>query len=173
MGGESVYLDAMHAIIKHAFDPATPPFRTAIINISGGASLTPAPQFEALMRTMIAGVGADGNPDPDGKRVLFVVAAGNATPRDGKGHPAQCAQDFSVASISAPNRYRNLPAQLSSGTSYATPHVSGLTARLLEKDPTLTPVQLERMLKESPSIVLGLAVPVDAPPPPDRRRSLR
>ncbi|HEY4641196.1 MAG TPA: hypothetical protein VII75_07610, partial [Thermoanaerobaculia bacterium] len=34
-----------------------------------------------------------------------------------------------------------------------------------------TPPQLEQMLKASPSIVLGLPVPVDAPPAPPRRRS--
>ena len=73
--------------------------------------------------------------------------------------------------FTAPNRYRYLPVLTNSGTSYATPYVSGMAARLLELDPTLTPVQLEEKLKQSPSIVLGLPVPVDAPPEPPRRRA--
>lgn len=216
-GNEALWIKAMKAVIKHAYSADAPPFQTAIVNISGGVALSPQPQFEALMRTMIGGVDPDGNPDPNGKRFLFVVAAGNATPFQ-NGKPIQCAADYSViispgylgrdidglvtvggidrmnglwsgscfgyavdvlapaeemfvASISAPNRYRYLPADQISGTSYATPYVSGMAARLLEKDPTLTPPQLEQLLKASPSIVLGLPVPVDAPPSPPRRRS--
>jgi subtilisin family serine protease len=219
IGDEKVWIKAMHAILQHAYAPDTPPFRTAIINISGGVALQPAPAFEALMRTMISGADADGNPDPNGKRFLFCVAAGNAAPLN-KGLPAQCAPDYSVilspgylgdsidglitvggldqtnglwwgscfssavdvlapaadmfvASISGKDRYRYLPAELSSGTSYATPYVSGLAARLLEKDPSLTPAQLEQQLKDSRSIARGLPVPVDAPAPPSRRRALR
>jgi subtilisin family serine protease len=41
----------------------------------------------------------------------------------------------------------------SSGTSYATPFVSGIAARMLEDDPTLTPVELERRIKASGSFV--------------------
>jgi subtilisin family serine protease len=219
-GTEALWIKAMHAIITHAYAEGTPPFQTAIINISGGLATNPMPQFESLMRTMILGVDANGNPDPNGKKFLFVVAAGNATPFNTDGKPIQCAADYSVilspgylgrdtdglvtvggidrmnglwsgscfgyavdvlapaddvlvASISAPNRYRYLPAELNSGTSYATPYVSGMAARMLERDPTLTPVQLEEKLKQSPSIVLGLPVPVDAPPEPQRRRALR
>jgi len=219
-GDEPIWVKAMHEIIKHAYAADTPPFHTAIINISGGIAFKPAPQFEALMRTMILGVDVDGNPDPNGKRFLFVVAAGNAVPLKADGKPQQCGPDYSVifspgylgrdtdglvtvgaidrtnslwagscygyavdvlapgddlfvASISAPSRYRYLPVLTNSGTSYATPYVSGMAARMLELDPTLTPVQLEERLKQSPSIVLGLPVPVDAPPEPPRRRAQR
>ena len=83
------------------------------------------------------------------------------------------AEEVFVASISAKNRYRYIPNDVISGTSYATPYVSGMAARLLELDPTLTPAQLEERLEDSPSIVRGLPVPVDVAPGPPRRRALR
>jgi len=81
------YLDGLNAIIKNAFDPNTPPFRTAIINISGWVleklSSMPDPNpvtyatVERKMREMIDGVDAHGHPDANGKRFLFVVAGNN------------------------------------------------------------------------------------------------
>ena len=70
------------AIIKHAFDPATPQFKTGIINMSFVPNLASAndpkfPLFEKKMREMIGGVDANGNPDPNGKRFLFTTTAGN------------------------------------------------------------------------------------------------
>jgi len=82
------YLDGLDDVIHHAWDPKSPNFRTAIVNISGwvlerltGASASqPVVSYAAVekkIRDMIGGVDANGNPDPNGKRFLFVVAANN------------------------------------------------------------------------------------------------
>jgi subtilisin family serine protease len=81
------YLEGLKAIIRHAYDPNTPQFRTAVVNISGWvleklASMPdPAPvpysAVERKIREMVAGVDAQGRPDPNGKRFLFVVAGNN------------------------------------------------------------------------------------------------
>jgi subtilisin family serine protease len=82
------YLAGLNAIIRHAFDPASPQFHTAVVNISGwvlerlATSRDPHPVpyavVERKIRTMIGGVDRNGNPDPNGKRFFF-VAAGNNT----------------------------------------------------------------------------------------------
>ena len=81
------YLDGLNAIIKHAFDPATPQFQTAIVNISGWVlerlqgdtekSAVPFAVVDKKIREMVAGVDAAGRPDPNGKKFLFVVAGNN------------------------------------------------------------------------------------------------
>jgi subtilisin family serine protease len=84
------YLDGLNAIIHHAWDPSTPAFRTAVVNISGwvlerlsGTSASPSrpavayAAVEQKMRAMIGGVDVNGRPDPNGRRFLFVVAANN------------------------------------------------------------------------------------------------
>ena len=81
------YLDGLNAIIHNAYDPATPPFHTAVVNISGWVleRLVNMPDFapvpfaavERKMREMVNGVDARGRPDADGKRFLFVVAGNN------------------------------------------------------------------------------------------------
>ena len=81
------YLDGLNAIISHAWSPGAPPFRTAIVNISGwvleqingGLDARPVPfaAVEQKILDMVGGVDASGRPDPDGKRFLFVVAANN------------------------------------------------------------------------------------------------
>jgi subtilisin family serine protease len=83
------YLDGLDAIIRHAWDPASPNFRTAVVNISGWVlerltatsnSVRPVVTYATLekkMRDMIAGVDANGRPDANGKRFFFVVAANN------------------------------------------------------------------------------------------------
>jgi subtilisin family serine protease len=81
------YLEGLNDIIRHAWDPATPQFQTAVVNISGwvlekleanpdNAPVTFA-TVERKIRDMIGGVDALGNPDPNGKRFLFVVAGNN------------------------------------------------------------------------------------------------
>ncbi|HWW59972.1 MAG TPA: S8 family serine peptidase [Thermoanaerobaculia bacterium] len=83
------YLDGLDTIISHAWKPATPRFHTAIVNISGwvlerltSLSSDPLPvvSFNAVeqkMRDMIHGVDAQGRPDRNGRRFLFVVAGNN------------------------------------------------------------------------------------------------
>ncbi len=80
------YLDGLNTIIRHAWDPATPPFHTAVVNISGWVleklasisdpSPVPFSVVERKIRDMINGVDAQGRPNPNGKR-FFVVVAGN------------------------------------------------------------------------------------------------
>ena len=81
------YLDGLNAIIKHAWDPATPQFHTAVVNISGWVleklnglhdnAPVPFAAVEKKVREMVGGVDANGNPDPNGKQFLFVVAGNN------------------------------------------------------------------------------------------------
>jgi subtilisin family serine protease len=87
------WLVVFNDVIKKAWDPSTPDVKTAIINMSaqlGGypaAGDLPYSQPEQKIRDMVGGVDRNGNPDPNGKRFLFVVAAGNTGPLrfDGKG----------------------------------------------------------------------------------------
>lgn len=83
-------------IIAHAWAPTTPPFNTAIINMSFSPSLASRndPKFAAFekkMREMIGGVDRNGAPDPGGKRFLFVSVAGNYVDNPGN----QCNADRS------------------------------------------------------------------------------
>lgn len=81
------YLDGLNGIIAHAWDPSTPPFRTAVVNISGwvleklASNHDPNPVtfavVERKIRDMINGVDALGRRDSNGKRFLFVVAGNN------------------------------------------------------------------------------------------------
>lgn len=81
------YLEGLDAIVRHAWDPASPNVRTAVVNISGWVlerlnsgdrgSVVTYTALERKMREMIDGVDAQGRPDPNGKRFLFVVAANN------------------------------------------------------------------------------------------------
>ena len=65
------------------------------------------------------------------------------------------AENLLVASISGHNRYRGFEKSadgmfvedFTSGTSYAAPYVSAIAARMLENDPTLTPIEIERRMK--------------------------
>ena len=81
------YLEGLEAIVRHAWDPTSPNVRTAVVNISGWVlerlNGTYAPHVvsytavQQKMRDMISGVDAQGRPDAEGKRFLFVVAANN------------------------------------------------------------------------------------------------
>ena len=80
------YIDGLNAIIRNAWSPTTPAFRTAVVNISGWVldKLTPSTPdpvpysaVEKKMKEMVGGVDANGNPDPNGRRFLFVVAGNN------------------------------------------------------------------------------------------------
>jgi subtilisin family serine protease len=205
----NLWIKTFEEIIRHAFDPGTPQFKTGIINMSFSVNYAsrndPAfPLFEKKMREMIAGVDQNGNADPAGKRFLFVTIAGNHidgagdqcdTSRNPNLYPAvlggfidglitvggidesnhlwdrSCrgdsvdilapAADMLVASISGRDHYvsgRFSPGEYprNSGTSYAAPYVAGLAALLLEKDPNLTPVDLERIIKSTASRVVNL-----------------
>lgn len=198
------WLGTLDAIIRNAWDPATPPFRTAIVNMSFAVNRASVhdpgfPRFEKKMREMIGGVDRDGKPDPEGKRFLFVTAAGNYA----SGSADQCdsnmasdlfpgvlgssidglitvggtdgtdqlwdrscrgdavdvlapATDVFVASISGHDHYRSDQVPyggypLNEGTSFAAPYVSGIAALLLEKNPDLTPAELENLIKTTGS----------------------
>ncbi len=65
--------------------------------------------------------------------------------------PDVSAPGVDIISTYPGNRYAYM-----SGTSMATPHVSGIVALMLEKNPTLTPTQVKQTL-ESTSIDLGFA----------------
>ena len=81
------YLAGLDDIIHHAWDPKSPQFRTAVVNISGWMleelitdpepNRVPFAAVEKKMREMIGGVDRNGRPDPNGRRFLFVVAANN------------------------------------------------------------------------------------------------
>jgi subtilisin family serine protease len=81
------YLDGLNDVIRHAWDPSTPQFHTAVVNVSGwmlerlNANRDDAPvtfaAVERKIRDMIGGVDAMGHPDANGKRFLFVVAGNN------------------------------------------------------------------------------------------------
>jgi len=83
------YLDGLDAIIRHAHAQGSPAFRTAVVNISGWVlerlssssvsdrAVVSYATVEKKMRDMIGGVDANGRPDPNGHRFLFVVAANN------------------------------------------------------------------------------------------------
>lgn len=206
-------------VIRHAYDPATPSFRTGIINFSLSLARNQwSPEVDALIRRMVEGVDIDGNADPNGKRFLIVGAAGNyyedrAANQCGPDkavniYPAllgpdvdgviaaggvneknelwsgSCAggvevlapaSDILVASIGANDSYRWKPEFYSSGTSWSAPYVAGMAARLLERDPAMTPAQLEAELKQSESRagVLPVAVLREPPPASPRRRLAR
>jgi thymidylate synthase len=74
------WLVVFNDVIRSAWDPATPNVRTAIINMSAQLSGNPIAgdvpysQLEQKIRDMVGGVDRNGNPDPNGKRFLFVVA---------------------------------------------------------------------------------------------------
>ena len=81
------YLAGLDDVIRHAWDPKSPQFRTAIVNISGWMleqlatdpepNAVPFAAVEKKIRDMIGGVDRNGRPDPNGKRFFFVVAANN------------------------------------------------------------------------------------------------
>lgn len=197
------YLEGLDGIIKHAWNPSTPGFRTAVVNISGwvlerlngtsggGRPVIPYASVEKKIRDMIGGVDANGNPDPNGKRFLFVVAANNVDGGCGAAgtidrFPAilgtsieglitvggmtaantawsgSCrggvevlapAQSIFSATITGPQDYRSR--RLRSGTSFATPIIAGIAARLLSERSDLTPQQLESWIEATPSRVVN------------------
>lgn len=194
------YLAGLDAIIKHAWDPSTPQFRTAVINISGWVleklNTLPDPSpvtfatVERKIRDMVDGVDAEGRHDPvNGKRFLFVVAGNNVDNGCGRAGvvdrfpatlgksidglitvggmteentwwPGAChggleilapSQGIFSATITANDHYRGTRPNLRSGTSFAAPIISGIAARLLSENPSLTPAELEAAITATPS----------------------
>lgn len=70
------WLAVFNAVIRTAWDPSTPNVRTAIVSMSVQLSDSYAPLVQKI-RDMVGGVDRNGNPDPKGKRFLFVIFAGN------------------------------------------------------------------------------------------------
>lgn len=81
------YLEGLNDIIHHAWTSNASPYATSVVNISGWVldhitastddAVVSYATVEKKMRDMIAGVDANGNRDPNGKKFLFVVAANN------------------------------------------------------------------------------------------------
>jgi subtilisin family serine protease len=200
------YLAGLEAIIRHAWDPATPPFQTAVVNISGWVleklNTLPDPSpvsfatVERRIRDMVDGVDAEGRRDPvNGKRFLFVVAGNNLDNGCGRAGvvdrfpatlgkaidglitvggmtaentwwPGAChggleilapSQGVFSATITANDHYRGTRPNLRSGTSFAAPIISGIAARLLSENPSLTPAELEETITATRSRIAGPA----------------
>ncbi|HEY2830555.1 MAG TPA: S8 family serine peptidase [Thermoanaerobaculia bacterium] len=81
------YLEGLNDIIHHSWSSNASPYTTSIVNISGWVldhitsttddDVVPYATVEKKMRDMVAGIDANGNRDPNGKKFLFVVAANN------------------------------------------------------------------------------------------------
>ena len=170
------YLEGLNAVIKHAYDPSTPQFQTAVVNISGWV-------LERLL----------GNPDPNGKRFFFVVAGNNVDNGCGRAgvvdrFPATLgrstdglitvggmtadnawwtgacrggveilapAHSIFSASITANDHYRGSRPNFRSGTSFGAPIISGIAALLLSESPSLTPQELESIILSTPSRIFN------------------
>ena len=106
------------------------------------------------------------------KGIMLVAAAGNAGPKSPPLYPGADPHVIAVTatdvrdrgfrganqgpqlSVAAPGVDILAPApeetyQMSTGTSIATAHVSGVVALMLERDPTLTPAEVRRILEET------------------------
>jgi subtilisin family serine protease len=89
-------LHALGDVVANAWDPGTPQVETVIVNMSQSLSRDVAgvDAVEAMIRQMVDGVDASGNPDSvRGKRFFFTAVAGNAE----AGGPGQCTADRGVA----------------------------------------------------------------------------
>lgn len=216
VAGPGAYREALRAIVDHAHSAGAPPFRTAVVNISGGYTpgFTEYAELREDVRRMVSGVDTNMNPDPNGKRFVLVVAAGNAAAVPGQ--VSGCSENGEVISypgifgpsidglitvggitrdnevwsrscggplveVLAPAAQVLLASgtgvdhfsdpDLVEGTSFATPYVAGMAARILEREPDLTPAEVEARIKGSPSFVSGLPVPVM--PAALKRRAVR
>ncbi len=192
------WLAVFNAVIRTAWDPSTPNVRTAIISMSVQLSGSDTPAAYAPLvqkiRDMVGGVDRNGNPDPNGKRFLFVIFAGNTGDaltsecdsngnvrlfpatlgpsvnglitvggigRDNRLSPISCrgpalellapSDDILPAINSGHDHYRKT---LSTGTSYATPIVSGAAAQILAREPDLSPADVEQRLEATPSFII-------------------
>jgi subtilisin family serine protease len=202
------YLEGLDAIIRYAWDPNAPNVRTSVVNISGwvlerltnthNSDPVAYATVEQKMRDMIGGVDANGRPDANGKRFLFVVAANNVDggcgasgvidrfpallgskieglitvggmTADNTSWGGTCrggvevlapAQSIFSATITAADHYRGRRPNQRSGTSFATPIISGIAARLLSDRPDLTPRQLEAWITSTPSRVYDPSAPM-------------
>ena len=232
----ATWVAALDRIIAHAWAPQTPSVRTAIVSMSSAVGFAATDgryaSLEKKIHEMIDGVDASGRPDVNGKRFLFVSAAGNTAPEGASATSSQCdaggavrlypaatgsaieglitvggidgenrfwrgscagnaidilapAANLLVASISGPHHYRSghpifgVPGN--SGTSYSAPYVAGLAALLLERNPLLTPPEIEARLKATASYTVdretapaqGRVAVMEFPPAGPKQRAVR
>jgi subtilisin family serine protease len=91
---------SLDAIVRHAFDPASPQFRTAVVNVSASPAYADAVSaddaewiaIQRKMKLMVDGVNASFNADANGKRFFFTLVAGNR----GAGPSNQCTDSNEV-----------------------------------------------------------------------------
>ena len=82
----------------------------------------------------------------DGTRVMDFSSRGPTA--DGRSKPDVCAPGDSIVAVKALGGYRKM-----SGTSMAAPHVAGVAALILERNPTLTPLQVRKILMDSAKVI--------------------
>ena len=168
------YMDGLNAIIRHAWDPNTPQFHTAVVNISGWVleKLSSMPDsspisyaaVEKKIREMIGGVDAqDRFPATLGKEIEGLITVGGMT-EDNSWWPGACRGGLEIlapsegvfsATITANDHYRGQRPNLRSGTSFAAPIISGIAARILSENPNLTPPEIEAMIESTPSRIFN------------------
>jgi subtilisin family serine protease len=178
----STWLRAFDEVIDYTWRPTTPKVRTAVINMSSQlpqlakADAVTYAQLERKIRDMVGGVDRDGRADPNGKRFLFVIAAGNIadvthpgeisqcgpgnTTKENRFWPGSCrgaalellapAEKILVAANTGFTDYRGTDV---SGTSWSAPIVAGVAARLLTRFPDLTPAEVEAQLEATTSFI--------------------
>ena len=163
---ESWLHDAFQWVMAPEGDPGLAP---DVVNNSWGSEVS----ADELFRPDVAALRAAG--------ILPIFSAGNEGPGSGSvGNPASYPESFAVGSVDnertvarssgrGPSPWKEIKPEvvapganvisafpgggyrMSSGTSMAAPHVTGLAALLLQADPDLMPDQLEALLKTTAS----------------------
>jgi serine protease AprX len=88
----------------------------------------------------------------DGTKVMDFSSRGPTA--DGRPKPDICAPGDNIVAAKALGGYRKM-----SGTSMAAPHIAGIAALLLERNPTLTPLQVRKILMDSAKTIESAEAP--------------